>query len=140
VITYLAGTSPELILLELGDGLVGDYGVVDVLIDPEIRRVVRVHAFCANDLAGAWGGQRYLAEQGLGIDLFSGPVTDNLVGIEYLESHLNRPAINARKHPLRMAEVVLSLLKLEKHMVSSVSVSPATPPTPVQVVDREGPR
>ncbi len=118
VIAELAAGSPEIMLLELGDGLVGDYGVIDVLVDPEIRNVVRVHAFCANDLAGAWGGLRFAQQYGLDIDLFAGPATDNLVGIEYLESEFNRPAINACKHPARMAEVVLNLLKLKKRKVS----------------------
>ncbi len=118
VIAELAAGSPEVMLLELGDGLVGDYGVIDVLVDPEIRDVVRVHAFCANDLAGAWGGLRFVQQHGLDIDLFAGPATDNLVGIEYLESEFSRPAINACKHPARMAEVVLNLLKLKKRKVS----------------------
>ena len=118
VISYLAEGEPELILLELGDGLVGDCGVLDVLMDSEIRKTICVHAFCANDLAGAWGGQRYLADHGFGIDLFSGPVTDNLVGIEYLESQFNVPAINAAKHPGQTADAVLKLLDLKKRMVS----------------------
>ena len=118
VIAGLAADSPEVILLELGDGLVGDYGVIDVLVDPEIRDVVCVHAFVANDLAGAWGGLRFVEQYGLDIDLFSGPATDNLVGIEYLESEFGRPAINACNHPARMADVVLKLLKLKKSKVS----------------------
>jgi hypothetical protein len=119
IIAHLAEADPELILLELGDGLVGDYGVIDVLMDPEIRETIRVHAFCANDLAGAWGGQRYLADHGFRIDLFSGPVTDNRVGIEYLESQFEAPAINACKHPGETAEAVLKLLSPKKQMVSS---------------------
>lgn len=118
VISDLNTSDPEVILLELGDGLIGDYGVVDVLVDEEIRRVLRVHAFCANDLAGAWGGDRFCTDKGLNIDLYSGPVTDNLVGIEYVESHLNRPAVNAGKHPTRLAEIVLGLLDMKDRKVS----------------------
>jgi hypothetical protein len=118
VIAHLAESDPEVILLEFGDGLIGDYGVVDVLMDDEIRDVIRVHAFCANDLAGAWAGDRYCKDNGLDIDLYSGPVTDNLVGIEYIESHLDRPAVNAGKHPARLAEVVLGLLDMKSRRVS----------------------
>ena len=121
VIADLNLGKPEVILLELGDGLIGDYGVLDVLIDEEMRSVIRVHAFCATDLAGAWGGDRYCKDRGLAIDLFSGPVTDNLVGIEYIEAHLNRPAVNVGKHPARMAEVVLSLLDMADRTVSSIA-------------------
>ena len=118
VIAYLAEGAPELILLELGDGLVGDYGVIDVLMDAEIRETIRVHVFCANDLAGAWGGHRYLTDHGFGIDLFSGPVTDNQVGIEYLESQFEVPAINAARHPGQTADAVLKILNLKREMVS----------------------
>ena len=114
VIAHLAKSNPEVIALELGDGLVGDYGVIDVLDDPEIRAAICVHAFCANDLAGALGGFRYLEQHGLDIDLFVGPATDNVVGVEYLESEFNRPAINGCKHPVRTAEVVLGLLESKR--------------------------
>ncbi len=118
VISDLSQSDPDVILVELGDGLIGDYGVLDVLADDEIRDVLRVHAFCANDLAGAWAGDRYCRDKGLNIDLYSGPVTDNLVGIEYIESHLNRPAVNAGKHPARLAEIVLGLLDMKSRKVS----------------------
>jgi hypothetical protein len=52
------------------------------------------------------------------IDLYSGPVTDNLVGIEYIESHLKRPAVNAGRQSARMAEVVLGLLDMKSRKVS----------------------
>ena len=65
----------------------------DVLSDPEVRGAIGMHAFCASDLVGAWGGQRLLEERGLTIDLFSGPCTDNAVGVEYLERELSVPAI-----------------------------------------------
>ncbi len=118
VIVDLARSHPDVILLELGDGLIGDYGVVDVLTDDEIRAAIRVHAFCASDLAGAWAGDRYCRDAGLDVDLYSGPVTDNLVGVEYIEAHLDRPAVNAGKHPARLAEVVLGLLDMADRKVS----------------------
>lgn len=118
VIADLNTASPEVILLELGDGLIGDYGVLDVLMDEEIRSALRVHAFCANDLAGAWAGDRYCRDRGMTIDLYSGPVTDNAVGIEYIEAQFKRPAVNAGRQAARMAEVVLGLLHMKNQTVS----------------------
>ncbi len=118
LVTHLASYSPDLIVVELGDGVIGDYGVLDLLKDPVIRRAMRLHLFCASDLAGAWGGHRYLSDNGIHIDLFSGPVTDSLVGVEYLEAQFNRPAVNACRYPARLAEVVRSLLHTNARRVS----------------------
>ena len=46
---------------------------------------------CAGDLVGAWGSQRYLKDYGLNVDLFSGPVTDNEVGLDYLRRGTGKP-------------------------------------------------
>lgn len=110
VIAHLSGGGVDLVLLELGDGILGEYGVLDILKDPGFRRVVRIHAFCASDMPGAWGAQRFLESQGVGIDLFSGPVTDNEVGVSYLEEQFGRPAINAYRDREALARVVLGLL------------------------------
>jgi hypothetical protein len=118
VIGDLTKADAEVILLELGDGLIGDYGVLDILSDAEIRSAIRVHAFCANDLAGAWAGDRFTSDRGMRIDLYSGPVTDNSVGIDYIEANLKRPAVNAGRQPARMAEVVLGLLNMKNRKVS----------------------
>ena len=86
--------------------MIGDYGGLDILMDAEIRAAVKMHAFCASDLVGAWGGKRFLEEHAISIDLFSGPCTDNLVGMEYLDGELGVPAINAHKHPEALAKAV----------------------------------
>ena len=112
VVSHLAKHQPDLIFLELGDGIIGDYGVLDVLREPAIARAVKMHVFCARDLVGAWGGQRFLADRGIELDLFSGPATDNIVGVEYLEAELGKPAINAHRAPERLAERVLQHLGL----------------------------
>lgn len=112
VIAHLAASGPDLVLLELGDGIIGDYGVLDILRDPEIGTMQRMHAFCAGDLMGAWGGKRFLEDHGIGIDLFSGPATDNLVGVRYLEERLGTRAINAHRFPEKLAVAVREHLGL----------------------------
>ena len=112
VITYLSGFPVDLLCLELGDGVIGEYGVLDVLRDPEIQAATRLHAFCATDTVGAWGGCRFLESHGIGIDLFSGPVTDNAVGVSYLEREFGRKAINAHRNPEALAAVAKERLAL----------------------------
>lgn len=112
VIAHLAAERLDVILLELGDGVIGEYGVLEILKDPEIRASVRMHAFCAGDMVGAWGGWHFLLVHGLSIDLFSGPATDNNVGVEYLKKEFGRQAINAHHDPESLAEAVMSHLHL----------------------------
>lgn len=113
VIAYLASAKSDIIFLELGDGVIGEYGVLEILKDPEIRASIRMHAFCAGDMVGAWGGQRFLAEHGVAIDLFSGPVTDNDVGVEFLQKQFKKQAINAYRNPGAVAEAVLQHLGIK---------------------------
>lgn len=86
----------DILVFELGDGLVGKYGVSAILSDPVWRDRVYAHVLCANDPVGAWGGKQLFEERGFGtISVISGPVTDNDVGIEFIEENLKLPAINA---------------------------------------------
>ena len=113
VIGDLVADRPDFVFLELGDAVIGDYGGLHILTDPEISAATRMHVFCASDLVGAWGGRRYLSEHDVAIDLFSGPATDNETGVDYLEAEFGKPAINAYRSPERLAEVVLRHLGLE---------------------------
>lgn len=112
VIDHLRQGDANLIVLELGDGIIGDYGLMPILESDEIRDAVKAHIFCAGDLVGAWGGQHFLGERGIPIDIISGPSTDTSVGVEYIEGALGVPAINARLGPDHLALNVLELLGL----------------------------
>lgn len=106
VIAYLAEGDPDAIFLELGDGIIGDYGVMPMLEDRGLAAHRKLHIFCAGDLVGAWGGHRFLSDRGIPIDLYSGPCTDSSVGVEYIEASLGASAINARLNPERLGEEV----------------------------------
>lgn len=96
----------DVVVVEMGDGVIGAYGVRSVLEDPEIRALFRAHVLCANDLVAAWGGVQWLKAIGLGVDVVAGPATDNDVGIRYVSSDLGIPAANARVEPDRFADLV----------------------------------
>ena len=113
VISHLAADTPDLMVLELGDGVIGDYGSATLLSSAAFRELVRLHVFCAGDLVGAWGGVRYLKDLGVAVDLISGPCTDTIVGTEYIGSEFDLPAMNAPRDPEAIAELVLRTVGLE---------------------------
>ena len=110
LLARLAESRPDVIVVELGDGIIGGYGVEALLRDPDIRRATRVHVMAANDLVAAWGALRVMKEMDLRIDVFAGPATDNAVGVEYIQRELKVPAANARTDGHRLADIVEGLL------------------------------
>lgn len=106
VIAKLDESSPDLMLLELGDGIIGGYNTGSILDDEQIRARTACRVLCANDLVGAWGGVQYLEERGHRPDILSGPVTDNAVGTSYIENDLGIHAANARLEPTMLARYV----------------------------------
>ncbi|HWP47744.1 MAG TPA: hypothetical protein VNM22_11330 [Candidatus Limnocylindrales bacterium] len=102
----LSKLNPDVIVVELGDGIVGGYNVGSFLKDPEIQSYSQVYVMCANDLVGAWGAVELMKQFYLEITVMTGPATDAEVGKEYIETHLKIPAANARLEPRRLAEIV----------------------------------
>ncbi|MBN1418639.1 MAG: hypothetical protein JXP34_07655 [Planctomycetes bacterium] len=110
IIAFLSNGDPDAIVLELGDGLLGDYGVREILRDREIQSVARAHVLCASDIVGAWGARELLDEWGLPIDIVAGPVTDNEAGRAPVERDLGLPAVNAPASPERLSALVAEKL------------------------------
>jgi hypothetical protein len=95
IISKLSETQPDCIVIELGDGILGGYGVSTIFKDRELMNAAAALVFCANDFVGAWGGRELLAKQGVKIDVVSGPVSDSQMGIDYVKSELGLEAANA---------------------------------------------
>lgn len=97
ILNRLAEVGPDVIVAELGDGILGDYGVQDVLADPGLMGLGAAHVLCAADPVGCWGAAEIFGrEYGLPIAVVSGPVTDNQVGRAFVQDALGLPAHNAR--------------------------------------------
>ncbi|MEO1267098.1 MAG: hypothetical protein AAFX99_03305 [Myxococcota bacterium] len=106
--------TPDVIVAELGDGLLGEYGVLPILKDELIGQVAAVHVCCASDPVGAFGAvQIFEGELGRRPDLFSGPATDNAVGSGYIRGQLDIPAYNALMEPESLGRAVLTALKAQ---------------------------
>jgi hypothetical protein len=99
----------DLLIIELGDGIMGHYKVETVLADKEIMSNITSIVVCAADLAATFGAKQYLGEFGIKIDIFSGPATDNISGSQYIEEKWGIPAINGYKFPDHLFQLVQSI-------------------------------
>jgi hypothetical protein len=112
LLTGLAKQGPDVIVLELGDGLLGAYGVEAILSDAAIRDALTAVVLCANDPVSAWGGARILREQyEIEPAVVTGPATDNDVGIQQIDERLSLPAINALSHGVALGDMMAKILK-----------------------------
>jgi hypothetical protein len=115
LLSHLAKSSPDVIVLELGDGLLGAYGVDAILSDPKIRNAFTMIVLCANDPVAAWGGTQIMLEQyAVKPSVVTGPATDNAVGINQITERLSLPAINALTEGVALGDLVASALSAEK--------------------------
>jgi hypothetical protein len=114
ILNRLAAVSsrrPDAIVAELGDGILGEYGVQDILLDPSLMALGAAHVLAAPDPVGCWGAlQIYRGRFGLPVTVMTGPATDNEVGRDYVRAELGLPACNARREPARLVHVVLAAL------------------------------
>ncbi len=112
LLTSLAAAQPDVIVLELGDGLLGAYGVEAILSDEAIRGALTAVVLCANDPVAAWGGAKILREQfAIEPAVVSGPATDNAVGIDQISERLRLPAINALSNGVALGDHVIGILR-----------------------------
>jgi hypothetical protein len=112
MLNRLAAASPDVIVLELGDGLLGDYGVDAILAEPDIRAAFTAVVLAANDPVGVWGGVRRLREEyGIPTTVVTGPATDNAAGTDLIRDRMGVPALNARVSPTDLAKLIMEHLR-----------------------------
>ncbi|MDQ5844517.1 MAG: hypothetical protein M3539_04405 [Acidobacteriota bacterium] len=111
VIARLNESLPDLIVVELGDGILGGYSVESIFEDQELREATAALIFCASDYVGAWGGIELFRQRGIQVDLIAGSVTDSQMGQDYVEKEFGVPAANARRDGASLFQIVK--LKLE---------------------------
>lgn len=100
ILSKLSQAKPDAIVLEFGDGILGEYGVQAILSERDLITKISAVVLCANDPVAAWGGVHMLKElYGIESDVICGPVTDNEVGVSYIKNHLKISAANAITTP-----------------------------------------
>ena len=97
-----------MIVFELGDGILGTYGVDAILECSDIRAALTAVVLSANDPVAAWGGVKLLRER-FGIEpcAVTGPSTDNQVGVEIITTQMGVPAFNALSSGAQLGDRVM---------------------------------
>ncbi len=113
ILNYLNSFEPDLIVVELGDGIVGGYAVGSVLKDAEIKNAISSFVFCAGDYVGVIGGIAVVKNLGLEIDVIAGSVTDSQMGEDFVEENYGIKAGNARRDGLRLFNLINSAKRKE---------------------------
>jgi len=122
MLTEMAAGLPDVIVFELGDGLLGTYGVESILRQPDIKTALTAVVLSANDPVAAWGGVKLLRERfGIEPSVVTGPATDNLVGVEIIREQMNVEACNAISNPADLGDHVIAGLGLRNVRESKVA-------------------
>lgn len=112
LLTALARETPDVIVIELGDGLMGAYGVDAILADAAIHDALTGVVLCANDPVAAWGGTRLLRKNyDIEPVVVTGPATDNAVGIDQIGQSLGLPAINALSDGAALGDTIATIVR-----------------------------
>jgi hypothetical protein len=111
IFNRLGASKPDVIVAELGDGILGEYGVQDILRDPELTAVGAAYVMAAPDPVGCWGSVTLMRDLfGLPVTVLTGPATDNEVGRDYIKAELQLPAHNALRDAQGLIDVVRAAL------------------------------
>jgi hypothetical protein len=121
MLNEMAAGQPDAIVFELGDGLLGTYGVEAILREADIRQSLTAVALSANDPVAAWGGVKLLRERfGIEPAVVTGPATDNQVGVQIIREQMKVEAFNAISHPADLGDHIINSLKLQNVRESKV--------------------
>ncbi|MBX7060577.1 MAG: hypothetical protein K1X52_02885 [Pyrinomonadaceae bacterium] len=99
---FVNSLSPDLIVAELGDGVMGGYSVEKLLSSSKVMAAVKKIVFCASDFVGVVGGIVVLEDFGLKPDIISGSVTDSQMGEASIRERFGLDAANARNDGARL--------------------------------------
>jgi hypothetical protein len=122
MLTEMTQGRPDVVVFELGDGILGAYGVESILSAPDIQRALSAVILSANDPVAAWGGVKLLRER---FDIepcaVTGPATDNAVGVSIIEEQMGVRAINAVTSGAALGDHIIERLGLASPLARAVS-------------------
>ena len=111
IIHHLSQKKPDIIAIELGDGILGGYNVDSIFKHRDIVKQDAIHVLCAPDFVGAWGGVKLLQQLGVMVDIISGPVTDSTMGVQFIKKSLNLSGANAINEGYKLFKLVETKFK-----------------------------
>lgn len=111
ILVELAAEAPDVIVLELGDGLLGSYGVDQIIDDKELAGCFTAALIAANDIIGGYAVAQYLEARGIAVAAITGPATDNDAGRDKLRE-LGYATANVYQQPLELCRLARAALGL----------------------------
>ena len=117
IVAKLNEANPDLIVIELGDGILGGYSVDTIFSDVELLEATAALVFCASDYVGAWGGIELLRRRGVEVDVISGSVTDSRMGEDYVREQFGVPAANARREAAALFTLVVDKVEAKRTQI-----------------------
>ena len=93
LVNHAKSMNPDLILMEFGEGIIGEYHVLDLLKYKPLRDQISCVILAANDLTGILGAKEILKKQcNLDIDMVTGPVANSHLGVELIKKYFQLEA------------------------------------------------
>jgi len=122
MLTEMTQGRPDVVVFELGDGLLGAYGVEAILASPDIAQALSAVILSANDPVAAWGGVKLLRER-FNIEpcAVTGPATDNAVGVNIIREQMGVSAFNAITAGAALGDHIIDSLGLAAKLARAVS-------------------
>ncbi len=107
---------PDLIIVEFGDGILGEYNVEHLLKHPDIQKHICSFIVATGDFVAAWGAKKLLSQYGIKITAITGPVANNDTATLFIEKHLHIPAesnLHEMSKTIRLIEEHLQQAQLD---------------------------
>jgi hypothetical protein len=122
MLTEMTQGRPDVVVFELGDGILGAYGVESILASKDIRDTLSAVVLSANDPVAAWGGVKLLRER-FEIEpcAVTGPATDNAVGVNIIEEQMGVRALNAITSGAALGDHIIDSLGLGAQLSRAAS-------------------
>ena len=122
MLTEMTQGRPDVVVFELGDGILGAYGVEAILQEQDIRQSLTAVILSANDPVAAWGGVKLLRERFL-IEpcAVTGPATDNAVGVKIIEEQMGVRAVNAMAAGAVLGDHIIESLGLNAQLARAAA-------------------
>jgi hypothetical protein len=122
MLTEMTQGRPDVVVFELGDGILGAYGVEAILSEADIRKALTAVVLSANDPVAAWGGVKLLRER---FDIepcaVTGPATDNAVGVNIIQDQMGVRAVNAMSAGAQLGDHIIESLGLGTQLARAAS-------------------
>jgi len=99
-------SKPDVILMEFGDGIIGEYRVRDILKNESIKKQIAFLLLGANDFSGIYGAQKLLKQLNLQVDLVTGPIANSQIGIDLIKKYFKLEAESNQHHIPRTTAII----------------------------------